>query len=133
MQGNELANGAQRHTGGTGRGLKALRIGGLLAATLTLSAGLAVVGTAAAAAGVAVGGIGVAYGACQHVEADLAADLGVSVAALRATDPAAVPAQLAARVGVLTPMQAQDAADRAEAYNGCREVFADVDAAWDDR
>jgi hypothetical protein len=133
MQGNTMANGAQRHTGGSGRGLKALLIGGLLAATFTMSAGLAVFGTATVAAGVAIGGAGVAYGACQRVETDLAADLGVSVATLRATDPADVPAQLTARGGALTATQAQDAADRAEAYSGCREVFADVDAAWDER
>jgi hypothetical protein len=75
----------------------------------------------------------VAYGACQRVGTDLAADLGVSVATLRATDPADVPAQLTARGGALTATQAQDAADRAEAYSGCREVFAEVDAAWDER
>jgi len=133
MQGNEMATGAQRQNGGTGRGLKTLLIGGMIAMTLTMSAGLAVVGTAAAAAGIAVGGAGVAYGACQRVETDLAADLGVSVTTLRATDPAQVPAQVAARRGALTTTQAQHAADRAEAYSGCREVFADLDVAWDER
>jgi hypothetical protein len=128
-----MANNSQRHTGGTGRGVKTLLVGGLLAAMLTLSAGLAVFGTATAAAGVAIGGAGVAYGACQRVETNLAADLGVSVATLRATDPADVPAQLTARNGALTPQQARQAADRAEAYAGCREVFDEVDAAWDDR
>ncbi len=76
MESKQMINGAQQRNGGNGRGLKALLIGGLLAATLTMSAGLAVVGTAAAAAGITIGGMGVAYGACQRVETDLATDLG---------------------------------------------------------
>lgn len=133
MQSNDLAHGTQRHNGGLGQGLKALLIGGMLAMTLTLSAGLALFGTAVAVAGVAIGGVGVAYGACQRVETDLAADLGVSVATLRAADPADLPAQLTARGAALTTTQARHAADRTEAYAGCREVLADVNAAWDDR
>ena len=129
---NATGTGQGKHND-NGRGLKALLIGGLIAATLTMSAGVAVVGTAAAAAGAAVGGLGVAYGACQRVETDLAADLGVSVATLRATDPAAVPAQLAARGTALTTTQARHAADRAEAYSGCRTLGAEVNADWDGR
>jgi hypothetical protein len=128
MDGNQMVHGTQRQSGGNGRGLKALLIGGLLAATLTMSAGLAVVGTAAAAAGIAVGGMGVAYGACQRVETDLAVDLGVSVATLRATDPSSVATQLTAKGGTL----ATNAADRAGAYGDCREIFAEVNAAWDE-
>ncbi|MFN8516468.1 MAG: hypothetical protein U0841_28585 [Chloroflexia bacterium] len=36
-------------------------------------------------------------------------------------------AQVAARGGSLTATQAKHAADRAEAYSGCREVFGEVD------
>lgn len=128
-----MVTGGQQSQGGNGRGLKTLLVGGLIALSLTMSAGLAVVGTAAAAAGIAVGGAGVAYGACQRVETDLATDLGVSVATLRATDPAQVSAQVATRGGSLTATQAKHAADRAEAYSGCREVFGEINAAWDER
>ncbi|MFN8516685.1 MAG: hypothetical protein U0841_29735, partial [Chloroflexia bacterium] len=133
MQGKQMVTCGQRQNGGNGRGLKTLLVSGLIALSLTLSTGLAVVGTAAAAAGIAVGGAGVAYGACQRVETDLATDLGVSVATLRATEPAQVSAQVAARGGSLTATQAKHAADRAEAYSGCREVFGEVDFSWDGR
>ncbi len=133
METNTTANRSQQHNPSNGRGLRTLLIGGMIAATLTMSAGLAVVGTAAAATGAVVGGLGVAYGACQRVEIDLATDLGVSVATLRATDPASVPAQLAARGAALTTAQTQHAADRAEAYSGCRQVLAHIDTAWDER
>lgn len=119
--------------GANGRGLKALLVGGLLAVTLTMGAGLALVGTVAAATGVAVGGLGVAYGACQHMEADLADDLGVGVAVLRATDPAGVRARLAARGGTLTALRAERAAALADAYDDCRDVFGAIDTDWDVR
>ncbi|MFN8516469.1 MAG: hypothetical protein U0841_28590 [Chloroflexia bacterium] len=67
MQGKQMATGGQRQNGSNGRGLKTLLVRGLIALTLTMSTGLAVVGTAAAAAGTRVGGAGVAYGACQRV------------------------------------------------------------------
>ena len=133
MDTNTTMSTTTQNKSNNGQGLKTLLIGGLIAATLTMSAGLAVVGTVAATAGVAVGGLGVAYGACQRVETDLAGDLGVSVATLRATDPAAVPAQLAARGAALTTTQAKHAADRAEAYSGCRTVFAEINTDWDAR
>ena len=98
---------------------------GFVAATLSIGIGVAVFGATVATVTVAAGGLGVAHGACQSVEAGLAADLGISVAALRAVEPTTLAARVAARqaAGALTPHEARRGDERAVAYTGCRQTF----------
>jgi hypothetical protein len=105
--------------------LKASIVTSLIAAALTLSIGLAALGALTATTAVAAGGLGLAYGACERTEANLASDLGIGVATLRATDPATLATQVAARhtTGALTATGAQHATDRAASYATCRQVF----------
>lgn len=99
---------------------------GLVAATLSLGIGVAVFGAMAATMTVAAGGLGVAHGACQSIEADLADDLGISTATLRAIEPPLLDERIAARraAGALTPSAARRSGERAVAYANCRQTFA---------
>jgi membrane protein implicated in regulation of membrane protease activity len=93
----------------------------LVTATLSLILGLVVLGSFAAVAALAAGSLGVAHSACEQTEAALASDLGISVATLRATDPASIVDQIAARQ---TTSDTRQATDRAATYANCRQVFA---------
>ena len=123
MQGGQSADRRRERRGTT---LWATLATGLVAAALSLGIGLAVLGALAATATVAAGGLGMAYGACQSIEDNLAADLNVSVAALQAIDQAALPERVAARqaLGLLTASGAQRANERVEAYGKRRQIFA---------
>ncbi len=129
METNTTANRSQQRNPSNGRGLRNLLIGGMIAATLTMSAGLAVVGTAAAATGAVVGAWAWPTARTRgnrprrrsgrerrHAARDRPGERA------RATRGAALPTT-----------QAQHAADRAEAYSGCRQVLAHIDTAWDER
>ena len=106
--------------------LRAMLATGLVAAALSLGIGLAVLGALAATATVAAGGLGLAYGACQTIESNLATDLGISVETLRTLDTMTVADQIAARqaAGSLTASGAQRASERGDAYATCRQTFA---------
>lgn len=117
--------------------LKTLLVAGLLAVTLTVglgfaAVGAAVVGVAGIAIGAAAGGAAVAHGACAEVESELAGDLGITVAELRAADRATLGTRIAARVagGALTAEAARDAADLAEGYRVCTRVLGETDREW---
>lgn len=100
----------------------------LVAASLSLGIGLAVLGAFAATASVAAGGLGLAYGACQRIEADLALDLGLSTEALRAAEVRGLPDLVGARhaAGNLTTIEARHATDGTAAYANCRQVFGEI-------
>lgn len=124
MRGETATRTGQQRRGGTG--LRAMLATGLVAAALSLGIGLAVMGALAATATVAAGGLGLAYGACQTIESNLATDLGISVEALRTLDTPTVANQIAARqaAGGLTASGAQRASERGDAYATCRQTFA---------
>ena len=102
----------------------------IVAAALSLGIGLAVMGALAATASVAAGGLGLAYGACQRIEVDLASDLGLSVAALKATELQELSDLVGVRhtAGALTTIEARHAADGTAAYANCRQVFGGMAA-----
>ncbi len=104
-------------------GLKAFLLTWLTAAVLSLGIGATVAGAAAAILGVTAGGLGIAYESCQRVEANLAADLGLSATMLRGTDPATLPDRVVAQqaAGALNLIAANRANDRIAAYSGCRQ------------
>lgn len=112
------------HRGGTAR-LRSVLAAGLVAATISLGAGVAMFGALTAAVTVAAGGLGVAYDACQRVETNLAADLGMSASALRLATPAEIRGRIVAREGAgpLPASVARRTAQRATAYDSCRQTF----------
>ncbi len=104
---------------------KASIVSWLITAALSLSIGLVVLGGLTAAAVAVAGSLNVAHDACQSTEANLASDLGISVATLRGIDPATLADHVAARqtAGTLTAIGALQATDRAGSYATCRQVF----------
>lgn len=97
----------------------------LITAALSLSLVIVALGGLTAAAVAVSGSLGLAHGACQTTETNLASDLGISVATLRATDPAELTDHITARqtTGALTATAARQATDRASSYATCRQVF----------
>jgi hypothetical protein len=97
----------------------------LVTAALSLSLVAVALGGLTAAAVAVSGSLGMAHSACQTTEANLASDLGISVAALRATDPADLTNHITARqtTGTLTATGALQATDRASSYATCRQIF----------
>ena len=106
-------------------GLKSFLLNGLVAAVLALGIGLTIAGATAAVLGLTAGGLGAASASCQRVEINLAGDLGLSAPTLRLAGPATLAARVAAQrdAGALTPIAADRAADRVEAYVGCRSLL----------
>jgi hypothetical protein len=77
---------------------------------------------------VAAGGLGMAYSACQRIELDLASDLGLSIEALKATEPTELSDLVGVRhmAGALTTIETRHATDSTAAYANCRQVFGEV-------
>ena len=112
------------HRGGTAR-LRSVLAAGLVAVTISLGTGVAMFGALTAAVTVAAGGLGVAHDACQRVETNLAADLGMGASTLRRATPAEIQERLVAReeAGLLSASAARRTAQRATAYDSCRQTF----------
>ncbi len=100
----------------------------IVAAALSLGIGLAVLGALVASASVAAGGLGMANSACQRIEIDLATDLGLSVEALKATEPKELSDLIGVRhaAGALTTIEARHVTDSTVTYANCRQVFGEV-------